>query len=162
MSTNDPFDQWASNYQEWDELPELPDNAGINSDEERSIPPAEAESHAQPTMEELFSHANDDDELDEQFSDFMDTLPDPNATSLWEGKLDDLQLQLRGLVTNEVFQNFVDGHYPEWMPRAEEFATMEAYNAARRRAIVKIKYLISFSVTLMSLAEKHLRDTRGE
>ena len=59
-----------------------------DDDDEETL---EIEPQAQPTLSELFSHSGDDPEIDDVFSDFMDTLPDPNATSLWESKLDDLQ-----------------------------------------------------------------------
>ena len=47
------------------------------------------------------------------------------------------------------------------MPDANDFATMESYQRARKQEIVKIKYLISFAISLMSLAEGHLRRTMG-
>lgn len=135
---------------------------GLEETEAMEREGSEPEAGTQPTLEQRFGEIQYTSEVDRMFGEFMDGLPDPNQTNIWQSKFTDPELQFRGLMTSEIYQNFVEQGMSDLAPKATDYATMEAYRAAEQRHRVRMKYLLSFSVSLAMLAYKSLHEQLGD
>lgn len=142
-----------------------PQNAAEGNDPNITIEPdAEPEDGLRATIDAALQEfaSPDPDDLNDAIAEILDDLPNPNETNFWEGKLTDIGRAASGHLVNEVFASFVEGHFNEWMPKAERFATMDDYLYAKDQAVAKIKYLIGFCTRLQSVVESGLRRRFGD